>query len=88
MEQLSTTKEVMAPDADLLNDKRYNASIAAIARELAVPVDDVVARYKATLATLAPRATVSDYIAILVEKKVKALYRTAYRSQGAPLYAS
>lgn len=88
MEQLSTTKEVMAPDADLLNDKRYNASIAAIARELAVPVDDVVARYKATLATLAPRATVSDYIAILVEKKVKALYRTAYLSQGARLYAS
>lgn len=88
MEQLSTTKEVMAPDADLLNDKRYNASIESIARELAVPVDDVVARYKATLATLAPRATVSDYIAILVEKKVKALYRTAYLSQGARLYAS
>ena len=88
MEQLSTSKEVLAPDADLLNDKRYNASIASIARELAVPVEDVVARYKAMLATLAPRATVSDYIAILVEKKVKALYRTAYRSQGAPLYAS
>lgn len=88
MEQLSTSKEVLAPDADLLNDKRYNASIASIARELAVPVEDVVARYKAMLATLAPRATVSDYIAILVEKKVKALYRTAYRSQGAPHYAS
>jgi hypothetical protein len=88
MEQFSTTKEVLAPDADLLNDKRYNASITSIARELAVPLEDVVARYKAMLATLAPRATVSDYIAILVEKKVKALYRTGYRNLAAPRYAS
>lgn len=88
MEEFSDAKEVLAPDADLLNDKRYTASIESIARELAVPVEDVVARFKATLATLAPRATVSDYIAILVEKKVKALYRTNYRHVAAPRYAA
>lgn len=86
MEQISEYKDVLRPDADLLHDKRYSSSIESIARELAVPIDDVVARYKATLATLAPKATVNDYIAILVEKKVKALYRAGYRSLQAPRY--
>ena len=81
MEQLLDTKNPLRPDADLLNDKRYNSSIQSIARELAVPIDDVVARYKATLATLLPRATVNDYIAILAEKKVKAVYRSGYRGR-------
>jgi hypothetical protein len=31
---------------------------------------------------------VSDYIAILVEKKVKALYRAGYRNLQAPHYVS
>lgn len=88
MEQFSDTMEAPAPDADLLHDKRYNSSIESIARELAVPVEDVVARYLAALATLAPKATVNDYIAILAEKKVKALYRTGYRNLAAPRYAS
>lgn len=88
MEQFSDTKEVLPPDADLLHDKRYTSSIESIARELSVPIEDVVARYRATLATLAPLATVSDYIAILVEKKVKALYRAGYRNLAAPRYAS
>jgi len=83
MEQLLDTKNPLRPDADLLNDKRYNSSIQSIARELAVPIDDVVARYKATLATLLPRATVNDYIAILAEKKVKAVFRASYRSREA-----
>ena len=83
MEQLLDTKNPLRPDADLLNDKRYNSSIQSIARELAVPIDDVVARYKATLATLLPRATVNDYIAILTEKKVKAVFRASYRSREA-----
>jgi len=87
MEQLSELKEALRPDADLLHDKRYSSSIESIARELAVPIDDVLARYRATLATLAPRATVNDYIAILVEKKVKALYRAGYRNLQAPRYA-
>ena len=81
MEQFLDVKSPLRPDADLLNDKRYNSSIQSIARELAVPIDDVVARYKATLATLLPRATVNDYIAILAEKKVKAVYRSGYRAR-------
>ncbi len=88
MEQFSDVKDAQRPDADLLHDKRYGSSIESIARELAVPIDDVVARYKTTLAALAPRATVNDYIAILVEKKVKALYRAGYRSLQAPHYVS
>ena len=81
MEQYLDSKNPLRPDADLLNDKRYNSSIQSIARELAVPIDDVVARYKATLATLLPHATVNDYIAILAEKKVKAVYRSGYRNR-------
>jgi len=81
MEQYPDSKSALRPDADLLNDKRYNSSIQSIARELAVPIDDVVARYKATLATLLPNATVNDYIAILAEKKVKAVYRSGYRGR-------
>jgi len=86
MEQFSDVKDALRPDADLLHDKRYSSSIESIARELAVPIDDVVARYQTTLATLAPKATVNDYIAILVEKKVKALYRAGYRSLHTPRY--
>jgi hypothetical protein len=81
MEQYLDSKNPLRPDVDLLNDKRYNSSIQSIARELAVPIDDVVARYKATLATLLPNATVNDYIAILAEKKVKAVYRSGYRNR-------
>ena len=81
MEQQLDSKNPLRPDADLLNDKRYNSSIQSIARELAVPIDDVVARYKATLATLLPNATVNDYIAILAEKKVKAVFRSSYRNR-------
>ena len=84
MEQFSESKEALLPNADLLHDKRYSSSIESIARELAVPIDDVLARYQTTLATLAPRAKVTDYIAILVEKKVKALYRAGYRNLSAP----
>jgi hypothetical protein len=87
MEQYSELKDALRPDADLLHDKRYSSSIESIARELAVPIDDVVARFQTTLATLAPRATVTDYIAILVEKKVKALYRAGYRKLQAPTFA-
>lgn len=87
MEPLSNSNNVQRP-ADLLHDKRYCSSIESIARELAVPIDDVVARYQSTLATLAPRATVTDYIAILVEKKVKALYRTGYRNLQTPRFAA
>lgn len=88
MEQLSDSKNPLRPDADLLNDKRYNSAIESIARDLAVPIDDVVARYRATLATLLPRATVNDYIAILAEKKVKAVYLAGYRNLETPRYAS
>jgi hypothetical protein len=86
MEQFSDIKDALRP-ADLLHDKRYSSSIESIARELAVPIDDVVVRYQSTLATMAPRATVTDYIAILVEKKVKALYRAGYRNLQAPRFA-
>lgn len=79
MEQFSDIQKALLPDADLLNDKRYNSSFESIARELSVPIDDVVTRYKAVLAALAPLATVNDYIAILAEKKVKAVYRARYR---------
>ena len=75
MEQFLDTKNPLHRDMDLLNDKRFNSSIQSIARELAVPIDDVVARYQATLATLLPGAKVNDYIAILAEKKVKAVPR-------------
>jgi hypothetical protein len=88
MEQLLETGNTMRPDADLLNDKRFNSSIESIARELAVPIDDVVARYQATLDTLLPQATVNDYVAILAEKKVKAVYRAGYRMAEAARYAS
>lgn len=87
MEQFSATKEALRSDPDLLNDKRYNASITSLSRELAVPIDDVAARYQSVLATMAPGATVSDYIAILVEKKVKAMYRAGYRNLAGPRYA-
>lgn len=87
MEPLPNANNVQLP-ADLLHDKRYCSSIESIARELAVPIDDVAARYQSTLATLAPRATVTDYIAILVEKKVKALYRTGYRNLQTPRFAA
>ena len=83
MEQILDTKNPLRPNADLLNDKRYNASIESLARELALPIDDVVARYKATLATMLPGATVNDYVAILTEKKVKAVYRASSRNREA-----
>jgi hypothetical protein len=83
MEQLADTKNPLRPDADLLNDKRFNASIESIARDLSVPIDDVVARYRATLETLLPHATVNDYVAILAEKKVKAVYRASHRRETA-----
>jgi hypothetical protein len=83
MEQPRDTRNPLRPDADLLNDKRFNSSIQSIARDLSVPIDDVVARYRATLATLLPNATVNDYLAILTEKKVKAVYRAGYRREPA-----
>ena len=83
MEQIMDANNPLRPDVDLLNDKRFNASIESIARELSVPIDDVVARYRATLATLLPNATVNDYVAILAEKKVKAVYRAGYRRETA-----
>lgn len=83
MDVKTDARSPLRPDADLLNDKRFTASIESIARDLSVPIDDVVARYRAILATLLPNATVNDYVAILAEKKVKAVYRASRRREMA-----
>ena len=54
---------------------RHQASILALCEEIGIPIDELAAHYQCELARLSAIAAVTDYLPVLVAKKVRALYR-------------
>ncbi|NEX62232.1 DUF3562 domain-containing protein [Noviherbaspirillum galbum] len=56
---------------------RHVHSIHALAEEIGMPVDEVAAAYEEVLDELSDQAEVTDYLPILVSKRVKRYYRAS-----------
>jgi len=61
--------------ADSGERERHRVSMRSIAEELDRPEQEIAERYERTLAELKARASVPDYLPILVSKKVRETYR-------------
>lgn len=60
-----------SPDVDM----RHIHSIHALAEEVDLPVHEVAAAYEDVLDELQEQARITDYLPILVSKRVKRFYR-------------
>jgi hypothetical protein len=56
-------------------DRRHAMSITQLAQELALPLENVAARYEAVLRELLVDARIADYLPILAAKRVRAYYK-------------
>jgi hypothetical protein len=56
-------------------DRRHALSITQLAQELALPLENVAARYEAVLRELLVDARIADYLPILAAKRVRASYK-------------
>ncbi|MBC7453531.1 MAG: DUF3562 domain-containing protein [Massilia sp.] len=54
---------------------RHQASISALCDEIGGPFDELAALYQSELARLSATASVTDYLPVLVAKKVRGLFR-------------
>jgi ABC-type hemin transport system ATPase subunit len=60
-------------------DRRHAVSITELAHELALPLENVAARYEAVLRELMVYARIADYLPILAAKRVRASYKSETR---------
>jgi ABC-type hemin transport system ATPase subunit len=60
-------------------DRRHAVSITELAHELALPLENVAARYEAVLRELMVYARIADYLPILAAKRVRASYKSESR---------
>jgi ABC-type hemin transport system ATPase subunit len=62
-------------------DRRHALSITQLAQELALPLENVAARYEAVLHELMVEARIADYLPILAAKRVRAHYKRETEAQ-------
>jgi hypothetical protein len=57
-------------------ERQHALSIKELAQELALPLENVAARYEAALRELMADARIADYLPILAAKRVRARYKS------------
>jgi len=68
------------------NDRNIHlAEIQAIAEKAGRPVSEVAEYYEEVLERMAATATVTNFLAVLVSKKVREHYRRKHQHSGLPL---
>ena len=59
---------------DLHDQQKHQSAIRAIAEELGKPLEEVAERYEQVLSDLKPSARITDYLPLLVTKRVRQNY--------------